>query len=234
MPQPGASAPTLVSAPAPTAPLPIHTPSMTVHSPESIGLAGARAVENALLSKGTVEDVTIRPMPMQTKPSLFPEASEPPRQEAAQPANFIPPQPERTNRLPRLPRLEDFPLPGQNELRAQRGEAPPVEHPEKRRVGLLQRLASVGLGRRDAEDEPEGHARPAPAPVRAVAPRAPEQRPLPRPVPRPAESRAADPVSDYAKRPQHQGLDPLGRQTVQNSVEDDQLEIPAFLRRQAK
>ena len=130
--------------------------------PLAIALAGTRAVEQALMAKSTIEDVTIRPMPIQPKPSLFPESSEPPRQEAPQPANFIPPAPERTNRLPRLPRLEDFPLPGQNELRAQRGEAPAVEHPEKRRVGLLQRLASVGLGRRDAEDESESEARPAP------------------------------------------------------------------------
>jgi cell division protein FtsZ len=42
------------------------------------------------------------------------------------------------------------------------------------------------------------------------------------------------PVSDYAKRPQHQGLDPLGRQApVHNSPDEDQLDIPAFLRRQA-
>jgi len=46
-------------------------------------------------------------------------------------------------------------------------------------------------------------------------------------------------VSDYAKRPviqrpAPQGLDQHGRPApVHNSVEDDQLEIPAFLRRQA-
>jgi len=43
-----------------------------------------------------------------------------------------------------------------------------------------------------------------------------------------------EPVSEYAKRPAHQGLDPLGRQVpVHHSAEEDQLEIPAFLRRQA-
>jgi cell division protein FtsZ len=45
-----------------------------------------------------------------------------------------------------------------------------------------------------------------------------------------------DPVSDYARRPPQapQGLDMHGRQApVNNSAEDDQLEIPAFLRRQA-
>jgi cell division protein FtsZ len=46
--------------------------------------------------------------------------------------------------------------------------------------------------------------------------------------------RGPDPVSEYAKRPTQQGLDPLGRQApVHNSVDEDQLEIPAFLRRQA-
>jgi cell division protein FtsZ len=46
--------------------------------------------------------------------------------------------------------------------------------------------------------------------------------------------RAPEPVSEYARRPAHQALDPHGRQTpVHNSVEEDQLDIPAFLRRQA-
>jgi cell division protein FtsZ len=52
-----------------------------------------------------------------------------------------------------------------------------------------------------------------------------------RPVQRPAENR--EPVSDYARR-SPQGLDAHGRQSaVHNGPEDDQLEIPAFLRRQA-
>jgi cell division protein FtsZ len=46
--------------------------------------------------------------------------------------------------------------------------------------------------------------------------------------------RGPDPVSEYARRPAHQGLDPHGRQApVHNSVDEDQLDIPAFLRRQA-
>jgi cell division protein FtsZ len=59
--------------------------------------------------------------------------------------------------------------------------------------------------------------------------------PPPRPaMPAPAMPRGPDPVSEYAKRPAHQGLDPLGRQApVHNSLEEDQLDIPAFLRRQA-
>jgi cell division protein FtsZ len=126
-----------------------------------------------------------------------------------------------------MPRIDELPLPAQNELRAKRGEPTGTEHPEKRRMGLLQRLASVGLGRREDVEEIEGN-RPAARP----APRATTPMPA-RPAPRPVETRAPDPISEYAKRPAHQGLDSLGRQApVHNSVEEDQLDIPAFLRRQ--
>jgi cell division protein FtsZ len=59
------------------------------------------------------------------------------------------------------------------------------------------------------------------------------ERPI-RPSPRQPEGRADDPVSEYARRPAPQGLDPHGRQApVHNSADEDQLDIPAFLRRQA-
>ena len=53
-------------------------------------------------------------------------------------------------RTPRMPRIDELPLPAQNEIRAQRGELAD-DHPEKRRMSLMQRLASVGLGRRADE-----------------------------------------------------------------------------------
>ena len=100
-------------------------------------------------------------------------------------------------------------------------------------MSLLQRLASVGLGR--AKEEPQALAEP-PAnvrvPVRPI-PRVADRLP-PRPAPRMPESRGPDPVSEYAKRPTHQVLDTHGRQApVHNPPDDDQLDIPAFLRRQA-
>ena len=52
-------------------------------------------------------------------------------------------------------------MPAQNELRAQQGEGPVAEHPEKRRMSLLQRLASVGLGRREEAAEEADSRRPA-------------------------------------------------------------------------
>jgi cell division protein FtsZ len=54
-----------------------------------------------------------------------------------------------------------------------------------------------------------------------------------RPMPRPSEPRP-EPVSEYAKRTMPHGLDHHGRPSaVHNSPEADQLDIPAFLRRQA-
>jgi len=104
-------------------------------------------------------------------------------------------------------------------MRAKQGQAD--DHADKPRMSLLQRLAAVGLGARREEPAAE---EPAPRPVAA--------RPIPpRPAPRMPERQ--EPVSEYAKRAP-QGLDQHGRQTpVHNPVDDDQLEIPAFLRRQA-
>ena len=135
-----------------------------------------------------------------------------------------------------MPRIDELPIPGQRELRAKRGEAPETESPEKRRGGLLRRLAAVGLGRRESEEEerPAGNVRPV-RPMPRPADRSAMPPPPPRPaVARPPEPRGPEPVSEYAKRPPHQGLDPHGRQApVHNTGDDDQLDIPAFLRRQA-
>src|SRR5262249_58412437 len=84
-----------------------------------------------------------------------PAAPEPPA-----PQTSVPPVPERPPVRPRMPRIEELPLPAQNQLRASRGETPERATPEKRRSSLLQRLAAVGLGRRE-EDE-AGHPLPEP------------------------------------------------------------------------
>ena len=178
--------------------------------------ASAAAVAAALASP---DDVTVRPIT--PKPSLFvePVMADPAPQEM--PKTFIPPQPERTARGPRMPRIDELPMPAQNEIRAQQGELEEAG-PEKQRMTLLQRLAAVGLGRRDDS---------------ATAERAPERPQLP-PLPQRQPVRMPDPVSEYAKRPPApapQGLDIHGRPAlpVHKPVDDDQLEIPAFLRRQA-
>ena len=178
----------------------------------------------------SIEDVTIRPI--QAKPTLFPEspASEPPQPDSVLPRAFIPPPPERPQRA-RMPRIDELPLPGQNEFRAQRREPGSAEHPEKRKMSLLERIATVGLGR-PREEPPEEREMLSRQPARQAA--RPAERPAPRGALRPPESRGVDPVSDYARRPTHHPLDLHGRQgPVHNSPEEDHLDIPAFLRRQA-
>jgi cell division protein FtsZ len=206
-------------------------PAPAASAPTAIESAARAAVAAAVLPATSIEDVTIRPI--QPKPSLFPEpANEAPVFEPALPRAFIPPAPDRTAaRPPRMPRIDELPLPAQKELRAHLGDAPPADPPEKRRMSLLQRLATVGLGRREdtpdtAESSPARPQQPRPAPRSA-------ERLPPRPA-RPPEPRGPDPVSEYARRPVHQGLDPQGRKTpVHNAPDEDQLDIPAFLRRQA-
>jgi len=233
--------------------LPLATPMVpsapSPPTPEAIEAAAKAAVAAAVLPM--IEDVTIRPIP--PKPSLFPEQMAPPVEPPPTPRAFIPPAPERTvNRPRRMPGIDELPRPAQAELRAKLGEGE-VDHPEKRKVSLLRRLAAVGLGRRDEQEEAEKRM---PAPVRPARPPAPRplDRPLDRPMdrappalrpampappmPAPPMPRAPEPpVSEYAKRPAQPGPDPLLRQApmppMPKAVEEDQLDIPAFLRRQA-
>ena len=214
------------------APRPFMHPA-TAAAPASSAMESAAhaAVAAAVLPMTAIEEVTIRPI--QPKPSLFPDTPPPAEPQAyEQPASFIPPAPERALRPQRMPRIDELPLPAQRELQARRGELPAEEHPEKRRMSLLQRLASVGLGRGKEEQqasEPPSNMRP----VIRQMPRMAERQPA-RPAPRAPEARMPEPVSEYAKRPVHQGLDLHGRQApVHNQPDDDQLDIPAFLRRQA-
>jgi cell division protein FtsZ len=177
-------------------------------------------------------DVTVRPIAQ--KPSLFPDP-EAPRPEISEPATppetFIPQAAERPPvRAPRMPKFEDLPMPAQAEIRQARGE-PEEEHPQKGRMSLLQRLAHVGLGRRDEETEP-------PVAGRASAPTLPAMPPLPERKPQRTVAQQianSDPVSEYARRPAPQGLDSHGRPAPVAPAPqgDDHLDIPAFLRRQS-
>jgi cell division protein FtsZ len=204
----------------PRAPAAAHHAGATPHSFES----AAKAAVAAAVLPTAIDDVAIRPMA--PKPSLFldPAGIEPPAQDWA-PRAFIPPQAERIpTRAPRMPRIDELPIPAQNEIRARRGELQENDYPEKRRMTLLQRLAAVGLGRREGDGEVAE-----PRQTRPAQPVMP-----PRPAPRSYEPPAPEPVSEYAKRAAPQGPDSHGRQApVYNLQQDDQLDIPAFLRRQS-
>jgi cell division protein FtsZ len=101
----------------------------------------------------------------------------------------------------RIPAIDQFPMIAQKQVAAQQSRIENIaEHAQRKKKGLFERLADVGLGRREE---------PAPAPR--------EQAPLRRAEPQ-MQPRAA------AQEPQA-----LAEQTY----DDDQLAIPAFLRRQA-
>ena len=190
----------------------------------------SQAAAPAPLQPAAYGDVTVRPIAQ--KPSLFPdpEIAAAPVAESTPPETFIPQAAERPpSRAPRMPKFEELPMPAQNEIRQARGEVED-EHPQKTRMSLLQRLAHVGLGRRDEESEPPIAAR-ASGPAMPAMPSLPERKPQ-RSV---AEQMAArPPVSEYAPRHAPHGLDAHGRQApvAQTPQGDDHLDIPAFLRRQ--
>jgi cell division protein FtsZ len=196
----------------------------------AVGPESAQAVAQAPLQPASYGDVTVRPIAQ--KPSLFPDhdVAKVEMREVATPENFIPQAAERAPaRAPRMPKFEDLPMTAQNEIRQARGEVD-EEHPQKTRLSLLQRLANVGLGRRDDESEPPIAAR-ASGPAMAPMPPLPERKPQ-RPV---AQQMANhEPVSEYARRPAPQGLDVHGRPAPVAPAPqgDDHLDIPAFLRRQ--
>jgi cell division protein FtsZ len=178
------------------------------------------APAQAAIHPASYGDVTVRPIAQ--KPSLFPdpEAKPAPIHEPP-PETFIPQAAERAPaRAPRMPKFEDLPMPAQNEIRQARGEVE-EDHPQKNRMSLLQRLANVGLGRRDEESEP-------PVAARSSGPAMP---PLPERKPQRTHQ---PPVSEYAPRPAPQGLDAHGRPAPVAPAPqgDDHLDIPAFLRRQ--
>jgi len=159
---------------------------------------------------------------------------------------------------PRIPRVEDFPPQVQREMQVRAGQAPAHHEEDRGPLGLLKRLAQVGLGR---QEKAEAQPRQQKAPQRAPAPEQRRQAPpplqaVPGGQPQPAAYgaapalRPAAPASEYAPqqwqpaarpapadglyRPRQGDLDPHGRPIPPaKSLEDGELEIPAFLRRQA-
>jgi len=137
--------------------------------------------------------------------------------------HFIPPAPERAVlRNPRMPAVDELPHPGQQLMRAQTAEtAPMAPHPvESKRMTLMQRLAAVGLGRRDETPAPQAMPN-APVSVPTMAPSA-------------AHAEYARRVAASPLRPATGQLDAHGRVANQAGPSaEETLEIPAFLRRQA-
>ena len=84
------------------------------------------------------------------------------------PNTFIPPQAERIQQRPRMPRIEDLPMPAQRQILQKRGELGDDHQPDQQRKGLFQRIAS-GLTGRDSEPVHEPAPAIRPIPRRATA-----------------------------------------------------------------
>jgi cell division protein FtsZ len=138
----------------------------------------------------------------------------------------------------RIPRTEEFPPVAQRQLEARRTPRATADE-DRGPLSLLRRLAGVGLGRREDDGTGGGEAaasqppmvrnEPRLEPRPAVRPAAPAHAPQQRPAqPRPAAQQEA------LYRPAQGNLDPHGRAQPRDArLQDDDLEIPAFLRRQS-
>jgi cell division protein FtsZ len=204
-------------------------------APESY--ASARPVQEERTQPAAQQQLRPAPVAPQAAAGVYveeaaqqPRYAEPaPQQSRAldhfEPGPFIPgPADSPLVRPQRMPQIDDLPLPAQNQIRAHRGEAPAQPHGEAKRRSLLERLASFGAGRHEEGAPPAQHERPA-------APRPAQQRP-PAPGPVHAEygKRPQQPAPARAPQPQEQHP----RVAYQpRTNEEDQLEIPAFLRRQS-
>jgi cell division protein FtsZ len=238
---------------APLAKPAVSTPAAAKPSVEDVAARAVASLERELampkpVAAASDPEVEIKPFQpseelMNEKgPMVNLEEEAPAQKIEAEPVSkpYIPPVAEHHNPAPRMPRMEDFPPIAQRELRSQQAApaaapqaAPaPAAHSEahfddydeeRRPMGLLRRLAS-GLGRKDEHDGDEAFHQEEPvqvsAPVQAPRPAAPA---APRPAQRPAAHGAAG------------QLDNTGRASpkTQAQSDDEQLEIPAFLRRQA-
>ncbi|MDG4894068.1 cell division protein FtsZ [Mesorhizobium sp. WSM4976] len=211
-----AAAPVAEIRPAPVQPQ-AYEPRAADPVAEAIQLAEANAAAMAQPRPAPVDD--FRP---QSK--IF---QAPPAQPQPQPQPVMQPQvmqqtaPQREMPQPvaaapqRMPRVEDFPPVVRAEVEA---KARPADHENSGPMGLIKRLTN-GLTRREEE----------PARLQPAQPREPKLRQA---APEMRRLASQDPALYAPRRGQ---LDDQGRLTPQPRTvqEDDQLEIPAFLRRQA-
>ena len=182
----------------------------------------------------SASDPGVRIGPFRPDPSLVAAQREPVNDldmpiydnEPAEPSGpYIPPAAEHpADNQPRMPKVEDFPAIAQRQM-ASAGQ-PTAADDEHRPRGLLARLAQ-GLGKReDEEGEAQVHSGAGTRPMRMeVEPR----------IARPADRVAAPQPRRIGEAANPAGaLDPHGRVAGTESIQDeDQLEIPAFLRRQS-
>ncbi|MDP3896585.1 MAG: cell division protein FtsZ, partial [Mesorhizobium sp.] len=198
------------SAPVAPTPRPVEALRAETKAHDPIAEAIRAADHNANAMSGDAGQDSFQP-----RSNIFqPVASEAPLR-AHQPVAAAPQVAQPQASQPRMPRVEDFPPAVRAGLDPQHARAAEVD--ERGPMGLLKRLTN-SLGRKEEE----------PARLQPVQPREPKLQPAP-------EARRLPSQDPQLYAPRRGQLDDLGRLAPQSRAvqEDDQLEIPAFLRRQA-
>jgi cell division protein FtsZ len=192
--------------------------------------SAAEQPQRATAPRVAAADPSVRIGPFRPDPSLVhrhgeADAERSRAHEAALTEPFIPQVAERPDSIqPRMPRVEDFPPVAQRQIRER--HAPTRADDERRPRGLLARLAS-GLARhheeddRYEEDDEAEHEEIEPRVVQA-------HQPAPAPEYRVPQARR---IGDGVPAAGH--LDSRGRAIPADMGREDELEIPAFLRRQS-
>jgi len=180
-------------------------------------------------------NVTIEKRPAQATGIALPRT--PAQAKPAAPQRNFQPAPPAAIRRPvrRMPSVEELPMVAQKAIKAQAGREAPAEGlaAQKRKVGFLERLANVGRGRKDEDAEMPSKVEPEFG-QRRSAPEMPRAE-----IPAPKSVRIERP-REVAVTPAPKRLDAQPRlakaemnAAPAESFADDDLEIPAFLRRRA-
>jgi cell division protein FtsZ len=185
----------------------IAQPQVQPLAPEAATYEDTYADEPAPV-EAEIDEVTIRPL--EPRPAFFQplldemERLAPKHEEQEDLDPYVPEQAERPPFRARMPRIDEFPMPAQNQMRA-REEDVSEEQVEKRQMSLLEKLAS-SFSRKDSGSADM-------APPQAVR---------------------REPVAETTmRRPEGRSLLDPGSRPARPAESQDDLEIPAFLRRQA-
>ena len=203
----------------PHEPEPLEEPAPAMHVYEDDDLGDIPAEPEPLEERLATPQVAEPPAPVTELPQARESMRQapPPAARAPAPQPRIAPAQNAGPGKPRMPDVDDFPPIAVREIRAREGNVEEIGlQAHKKRAGFLERLANVGLGRKE----------PVVASPKRQEPVMPSQFGAEGPsTPAPATQR--QPVSEVRQ--------PAAKPTPAQDPEfdEDQLEIPAFLRRQA-
>ncbi len=152
-------------------------------------------------------------------------------------APFVPPAAQEPGQIVAsqpIPAVEDFPPVAQSQIKAAESSPAPEAPTSHGPMGLLNKLKNSFSSRDEEVETPNAPPAAAPSMVAPAAPVAPRPS-APQPAPAPAARAEQVRVENDPYAPKRAGLDNQGRINPSDrpQSEDDQLDIPAFLRRQA-